>query len=322
MANYRDTGYDPSQHNWRKGEDTTRSDLGYPKNYFFANTLRSLIVGFGNFFNDLYVIHYNENDEPVKQINVPLKYGPRMKSHDFRTELESGEKYYIQYPNMTYRVTGLTFDEKRASGQLETRAFYTEYFDNEGIPSLLSEKFWQDTQPVPYNVNIELEAKVEYMSDANQILEQILVRFAPECFIDLKEFWFMNKRRSIKIRHESNSIDMNQDFGEDQKREITLKFTFVMEAYLYKNISETHIIDQILVKFVPSFFINNKEDAIEEGTEVNIKGNIDGSMDNRYDLDGEKRKSNNFKEGTKEVIYGDEFIKNAPYVITSKDLKG
>ena len=49
----------------------------------------------GNFFNDMYVGRRNENQEVEKWINVPIKYGPRQKSHDFRTEQETGEPSYI-----------------------------------------------------------------------------------------------------------------------------------------------------------------------------------------------------------------------------------
>lgn len=76
----------------------------------------------------------------------------------------------------------------------------------------MANKFWADVQPVPYNVTITMEAKTEHLSDLNQILEQILVRFAPENYIDLKEFWFINKRRSIKIKLDSVSQEITTDF--------------------------------------------------------------------------------------------------------------
>ena len=97
MANWTQHDYDPSKHNWHKGVIDGAPNEGYPKNYFFADTLRSVIIGFGSFFNNLFVVRYDENGEPIKKIQVPLKFGPRMKSHDYRVEQETGKKYYISH---------------------------------------------------------------------------------------------------------------------------------------------------------------------------------------------------------------------------------
>lgn len=101
--------YDPSKHIFHKGEVDGAANGGYPRNYFFADSIRALVIGFGNFFNDIHVMRYNEKGEPIKKIQIPLKYGPRMKSHDFRVEQESGKKYYIQLPNITYRIDSYQF---------------------------------------------------------------------------------------------------------------------------------------------------------------------------------------------------------------------
>jgi hypothetical protein len=268
--------YDPSKHEYKKGWIDGHPSGGYPSNYFFADTIRAVLIGFGNFFSNLFVIRYDEKGEPIKQIQVPLKYGPRMKSHDFRVEQESGKKYYIQLPNLTYRIDGLAFAGERAAGSLERRGFYSNYFEVNGIDYIMANKFWADVHPVPYNLTISMEAKTEHISDANQILEQVLVRFAPEAYFDLKEFWFINKRRSIKMKCDSSNIEINTDFGEEDKREITVSFTFTVEAWLYKPIENTTIIDQIVTKLG----VNNENNYYKEV----MKGNFNGSFDSRYDL--------------------------------------
>ena len=276
-ARRNDPVYDPSTHQFKKGWIDGHPRGGYPANYFFADTIRSVIVGFGNFFNDLYVIRYDEKGEPIKQIQVPLKYGPRMKSHDFRVEQESGKKYYIQLPNMTYRIENIAFAADRYSGAGESRGFYNKYFEVNGIDYLMANKFWADVHPVPYNLTITMEAKTEHISDANQIMEQILVRFAPEAYFDLKEFWFINKRRSIKMKCDSSNIEMTQDFGEEDKREITVSFSFSVEAWLYKPIRETYVIDEIITKLG----VNGDKDYWKE----RMAGNYDGSFVSRHDFD-------------------------------------
>lgn len=283
MSNWTQPGYDPSKHNWHKGVIDGQPNEGYPNNYFFADSLRNVCIAFGNFFNDLNVIRYDEDGEPIKVINVPLKFGPRSKAHDFRTELESGKKYYIPLPNMTYRITGISYDQERASGSHETRSFYAKFFENMGVDYVLQNQFWGDIQPQPYNITITMEAKTEHLSDAYQIVEQIATRFTPAAFVNIKEFWFANIRRSIKMTMDGTpQVDITQDYGEDDKREITAAFTFTVAAWLYKPIQRSYIIDKIITT-VRAKGINGSID--EHEWHNNISGNFNGTFNERYDIE-------------------------------------
>lgn len=273
-ADYTQDGYDPSVHNWRKA-DTGGNRGGFPINYFFADTTRAIVVGFANFFNDMKVIHYDKAGYPRKVIDVPIKFGPRSKSHDFKKEQESGETYYIQLPNMYYKINGMTFDGNRASGLKATRTFYNDCFKN----TKMAEQFWEDVQPVPYNYTIELSLKAETISDATQIMEHICTRFTPDCHFDVKEFWFFNKRRSIKMNMDNTpSITFDSDaIGEEDKREITVTFNFTIEAVLYKPIKTAYIIDHIKINM-------NEYPNSDHKFNIDIYGNYDGSFTDRYNF--------------------------------------
>ncbi|MBR1609927.1 MAG: tail sheath stabilizer and completion protein [Methanobrevibacter sp.] len=277
MANYTQPGYDPSLHGYWKGTADGAPNFGYPANYYYADTMRSLFIGFENFFKDLYVIRYNKFGEPVKTIQVPIKFGPRNKSHDFRTEQESGNKYYISLPNLAYRLDSMQFASERAKGIYETRAFYNKDLENVGLICDQQEKFWSDVQPVPYNINVSMEANCEKMTDAEQIVEQIAVRFQPACFFDVKEFWFFNKRRSIKLKMESLNWEIqSESMGEEDWRRIKVTFSFIMEAFLYKPIKDAQIIEKI-----NTYLTLNKGDYIYHAVAF---GNKDGSLDNPHDF--------------------------------------
>lgn len=277
MANYTQPGYDPSLHGYWKGTADGAPGFGYPANYYYADTMRSLFIGFENFFKDLYVIRYNKFGEPVKTIQVPIKFGPRNKSHDFRTEQESGNKYYISLPNLAYRLDSMQFASERAKGIYETRAFYNKDLENAGLICDQQEKFWSDVQPVPYNINVSMEANCEKMTDAEQIVEQIAVRFQPASFFDVKEFWFFNKRRSIKLKMESLNWEIqSESMGEEDWRRIKVTFSFIMEAFLYKPIKDAQIIEKI-----NTYLTLNKGDYIYHAVAF---GNKDGSLDNPHDF--------------------------------------
>ena len=275
MSNYTQAGYDPSLHGFWKGTADDAPNFGYPQNYFYADTMRSLFIGFENFFNELKVIRYNKFGEPVKTIDVPIKFGPRNKSHDFRTEQESGKKYYISLPNLVYRLDSMQFASERAKGIYETRAFYNKDLENAGLVCDQQEKFWSDVQPVPYNISVSMEANCEKMTDAEQIVEQIAVRFQPAAFFDVKEFWFFNKRRSIKMKLESMNWEIqSESMGEEEWRQIKVSFTFTMEAFLYKPIKDAQIIEKI-----NTYITLNRGDYLYHAATF---GNKDGSLTNPY----------------------------------------
>jgi hypothetical protein len=277
MSNYTQAGYDPSLHGFWKGTADGAPNFGYPQNYFYADTMRSLFIGFENFFNELNVIRYNKFGEPVKTINVPIKFGPRNKSHDFRTEQESGKKYYISLPNLTYRLDNMQFASERAKGIYETRAFYNKDLESAGLVCDQQDKFWSDVQPVPYNISVSMEANCEKMTDAEQIVEQIAVRFQPAAFFDVKEFWFFNKRRSIKMKLENMNWEIqSESMGEEDWRQIKVSFTFTMEAFLYKPIKDAQIIEKI-----NTYITLNRGDYLYHAATF---GNADGTLTTPYEF--------------------------------------
>lgn len=282
--NYTQPGYDISENNFFKGTTDVTNDKvtkGWPKNYYCAETMRSISIAFTNFFNDLHVVRKNEFGEPIKCIQVPIKFGPRMKSFDFRKQQESSKEYYISYPNLAWRFDGMSFDAERFSGQYADRVFYNDTLEEMGFDWKMTERFWSDVQPVPYNINISMELKCDLLNDAMDVVEQVCTRFSPECYLNIKEFWFFNKRRSIKLTLNGDpswQIE-SESMGEEDKREITVTFSFQVAAYLYKPIKTSAIIDKIDV------FVNAAKG--HETWHEEIKGNYDGSLKNRWDFEDE-----------------------------------
>ena len=291
-SNWKTSGYIPSEHGWNKATLNNVSNFGYPENYFYADSIKNAIIAFGSFFNDINVIRYDENGYPRKIIQVPIKFGPRAKSHDFRVEKESGKTYYIQQPNMFYKITSVAFDAERAESIETARTFYEDYLVSNGIAENAVQQLWQDIHPTPYNITIESTASCDKMEDALQILEQICSKFNPANFLYVKEFWFMNIRRDIKMKMENSSLEYNEDYGEEDKREITVKFTFTLECNMYHKIDSGTIIDQIVTKLIPN--INDSEFSI-----FGISGNYDGSLTSRYNF---STLGNNATSGNKNFI--------------------
>jgi len=254
-SSWTDHGYSPEEHGWWRATLDGRSDFGYPAGFYYADTVRAIMTSFARFFNDVCVVRFDERGFPRKTIHVPLKFGPRAKSHDFRVEQESGQPYVIPLPNMYYKITSFQYDSTRSASSKAIRTFYEEYMMSKGIEESQTQLLWQDTQPVPYNIGVELTAKAEKFSDILQIVEQISSRFDPDAFLYIKEFWFMNIRRDIKMKLDTVSLDYQDDFGEQDKRELEAKFNFTIEGQVYTKIEHGSIIDQIVVKLSPAIAV-------------------------------------------------------------------
>jgi len=285
MSNWKQSDYDPSINGWHKGVIDGASRGGYAKNYFFADSFKTYSTAFANFFRSIHVYRYDENGEPVKDIEVPIKFGPRSKAFDFRVERESGKKYYIPLPNITFRYTSFAFDAERAAGLNETRTFYSKFFEHNNISIRMQNKFWSDIQPQPYDIGITLELKTEYLSDADQITQQVLAQFTPDRYFNVKEFWFTNMRRSIQVLLNDISQDVQSEaMGEDQKREITTTFNFTIKGWVYKPIEIGYIIDQINVKMSTA---GNTDHVWQNSMSGNVEGDEDDQNSyffERYDF--------------------------------------
>ena len=261
-SNWKSDGYVPDKHGFWKATLDDRADFGYPVGYYYADTLRAVMIAVGNFFNDMYVIRYDENGYPRKRIQIPFKFGPRAKSHDFRREQESGQEYVIPLPNMYYKITSFQYDNLRAASSNAIRTWYEDYLMKKGVEERAVQLLWSDTQPVPYNVGIEITAKADKLSDLFQIIEQITSRFNPDAFVFIKEFWFMNIRRDVKMKLDSVDLSyQDEEPGEQAKREVEAKFTITIETCMYTKIMDGAIIDQIIATLNPSIAVFRSETA-------------------------------------------------------------
>ena len=277
--NWKTAGFDPSKNGWWKaslGEEV--SNFGYPNSYLFADSARAIIQAFGKHFSNIWVCHYDEDGYPRKKIRVPIKFGPRSKAYDFRKAQEmkdkTGREYYIPLPNMTFKITGGSYDSTRAASMGGIRYFYDTYFTSKGVEEKQLDLLWRDTVPVPQNIQIELTANCETYSDAMQIWEQIAGQFAPDINLRVKEFWFSDIPRDLKVVMDSYNFNFTEDYGEDAKREMSITFSFKVEAVIYTGVQDATIIDQIRLILDPSIAqVSNQKDYY-----CTFSGDIQGNV--------------------------------------------
>lgn len=325
---WKDGDYDPSAYHYRKTALEGLPNYGYPSNYFFADTIRNVSEAFGSFFDELHVVRHDENGFPAKNVRIPIKMGPRMKAQDYRIEIERGEKYYISFPNLTYSFDSIAWDGERARGLTTIRDFYKEMFDSD----IVNEMFWQDVQPAPYDLGFSLVLNCENMSDLVEVCEQITAKFRPDNYLFVKEFWWYNKRRSLKMHLESISQEVQKELTTELKRVYTVTFQFKIEAYMYTPIKTSYVIDTIKTK-LDANLVMPKNVYIEDLSgyigskdyyQLNNGGVLNSGYGTWYETSAEKGNIVNWEEGSRGdgTGYWSIYAKDSKALVSTIDISG
>lgn len=209
---------------------------------FDHQTIRRYTIAFGQLFSNINISKYDSNDAIIKNIKVPTfnSTGEYAVNRAKQAPLEGEEdeanvKYTL--PLIAYEMGGLAFDNIRnthknikvpvgdfqGSGQSTTR----EYMFNR----------------VPYIFDFELTLAADTVSDANQMLEQILPYFQPSLTITVNDV--INKTDHIKtdtvITLDGVTKNDNWEEQPDTDRVVSYVLSFSVKGYLYmpiKNIED------------------------------------------------------------------------------------
>lgn len=213
------------------------------KSYYYPKSIRKITVAFLSIFSGL-IVQREQKDGTIKEIQVPVKYGPTDKAYQYKKQLLSGQQYYQSVPSITVALTGQQFDTERATGLNETRLFYDKSL---GLKDL--DAFWSDTQPSPWNFTFQVNILTESMDDYSQILENILPYFRPATYIRIKEFDFLNIERDLQVVLDSSTNDFLMEQDEETRRYINGTLDFTVKGFVYSKISNANVIHEIQVRF-------------------------------------------------------------------------
>ena len=193
--------------------------------YFYHQTSRKMVVGFGTLFNALEVQRTNSSDEVTEVLKIPLSYGPKDKMLTrISGDPSLNPKVALTVPRMGFELTSMTYDNARKLNTINRNV-------KRGTTGLKKQ-----FNGVPYNYEFSLYIFVKNAEDGTQILEQILPFFTPE-------FTFtMTLISSMDIVHDIplvlNSVTSEDTYEGDfaTRRSIIWTLSFTMKGWLYPNI--------------------------------------------------------------------------------------
>ena len=207
--------------------------------HFYHEKTKKAVALFGRLFNNLYVIRKNSSGAVISQVKVPLSYAPKNKFLERIREnpdLQNDTKVAIKLPRMSFEITAITYDATR---QLAKIGNFTTTASDGSITK--RQKFFN---PVPYNINFQLNAYAKSQDDALQVVEQILPTFNPQYALTIKPFQteFPNFKEDIQVI--INGVSFSDDFegAMEQRRTIIYSMDFEMKLSYHGPIADNSII--------------------------------------------------------------------------------
>ena len=201
---------------------------------YYHESLRKYVIYFGTLFNDLRVKRRNTAGNVIQNINVPVTYAPREKmTSKLETNINLADQEAIILPRISFEMVSLQYAAER---KLNTMNRYSTVDVNN------SSKKKNMFQPVPYDINFDLNIYVKYAEDATQILEQILPFFTPEWTASLNLVPDLGITMDIPVVLQSMSSQDTYEGDYDTRRALIWNLNFVMKGYMFGPIRESSVI--------------------------------------------------------------------------------
>jgi hypothetical protein len=224
-------------------------------NYFYHKSISKTVIAFGTLFNNIQIRRFDDNDNPLSVLKVPLAYGPTQK---FLARLEqnpSGDrKIAITLPRMSFEMVSIDYDPTRKASAIQT--FKTaEASDGSSYKRVY--------MPVPYNIGFELNILAKVQDDVLQIIEQILPYFQPSFNVTVNMIPSIGEKRDIPIV--LNRVGFRDDYEGDYstRRLITYTLNFTAKTYLFNEIpsDDQGLIKKVQVDYATNALLNAKREV-------------------------------------------------------------
>lgn len=223
--------------------------------YFYHKAISKTVTAFGTLFNDIQVRHYDESNNPISVLKVPLSYGPVQKFLARIEQSPAGDrKVALSLPRMSFEMTSIDYDAQRKSSVIQTFKA-PKASDGKVINNIYS--------PVPYNIGFELNILGKIQDDVLQIIEQILPCFQPAFNVSVRLIPEINEVRDIPII--LNRVGFRDDYEGDfsTRRVIIYTLNFTVKTYLFNEIPEDSqgLIKKVQVDYATDALLNAKREV-------------------------------------------------------------
>ena len=196
-------------------------------NRFYNQSLRKLIIAFGQVFNNIVIQRTNKTGGVNARIKVPLAYAPKEKFMvrlDQQANLNSRE-FATSLPRMGFEITGLNYDPTRKLTRVQK---YSQVKSGED-----GKKVNFNYTPVTYNLSFSLYSFTASAEAGLQIVEQILPFFQPDYTVTINAIPELNIKRDVPIVLNSVNYQDTYDGAYNTRRAVIYTLNFTAKTYLF-----------------------------------------------------------------------------------------
>ena len=191
------------------------------------DSLRKYIIVFGTVFNDIYINRLSATGEVLQTLKVPLTYGPKDK---VLSRLEQSPRLDNQVgiilPRISFEMTTMEYDPTR---KLNTLNKLTKQSAVAGTDDEVKYQY----QPVPYDMQFEMNILVKNAEDGTRIVEQIVPYFTPAFTVSVNVVPEVDGPRDIPIVLNSISSQDQYEGNFEQRRALIWTLNFTLKGWLY-----------------------------------------------------------------------------------------
>jgi hypothetical protein len=204
------------------------------------------VVSFGSLFNNMRLVRYDQNENEVERINVPLMYASKEKfymritnSPDFVNPVN------LTLPRMAFEMNGISYDPLRKISNFSEQIA-------EGLPFGLKKARY-----TPYNFDFNLYVFVRNTEDGAQIVEQILPYFTPDYTVTLDFVGINDMKLDVPIVFNSITYDDSHEGDPESTRSIIWTLNFTAKGYLFGPIADIRPIKKVVANVYNNTFETN-----------------------------------------------------------------
>ena len=260
------------------------------RTYYYYKIIRKTIIAFLDIFNDIEIGRYDVDGTLLKQVEVPIKFGPKSKAYMFLKELGRNEE---MLPMISVILSGIDFDVTRMTNRHENIRVSN---DTGAKTTALAKNM------TPYNLGFNLTIWALHMVDIDQIYEQILPYFTPHAFIRIN-VPELDLILECKVILNSCSPVMTDDVGEEEARVLKWDTAFTVQTYLFLPATTVGVIGQQNIRF-----FSTDEGWADRSTETTITSGANSPASETMYLEGIDRITD--VDGTVTIMNNYEIFEN------------
>lgn len=227
---------------------------------FYFSSIRSLVIGFLNLFNNIRIQKFNNSGVLQNTIKVPVAWGSGDKAiiiTDYEDENRINDYTMVKMllPRISVSLDNIEYDNIRMT---QFTKFLFKDLATTNMKGLYS--------PVPYNFSFTVNIYTKYIDDGLQILEQILPYYRPFYTITIKNIRNLEVLKDVQIVLTGVSYEDTYEGAVPDERVINYSMNFQAQHWIWPPIAG----DPKVIKIAHANFLNlsNNEKISEVVVEV------------------------------------------------------